>query len=192
MAGRLGEVAQEAKRAEHPIDLLIIEYDPAQRLQPVIVAARQEATRPLGQICQDHARLAELLVGMDQNRHFAHLVDGLPVLGRALHALAEKIDKDGFPIRADEVEHQRGAISVSGLSEAIELVLGHGAPLTSTGQHHAATGFVFALKMSAGERQPRQLGALEIAYDQEAALVCPLAALDEIRRASVLRSDSAL
>src|SRR5260221_59511 len=30
------------------------------------------------------------------------------------------------PVGTDEVEHQRGTIGVAGLSEAIELVLGHG------------------------------------------------------------------
>ena len=58
---------------------------------------------------------------MDEHRHFAHLVDVLAVFRRARHALAEEVDEDRLPVGADEVEHQRDAIGVAGLGEAVEL-----------------------------------------------------------------------
>src|SRR5260221_59512 len=64
------------------------------------------------------------LIGADW--HLAHFVDVAAVLRRARLALAEEIHPEGLPVGTDEVEHQRGTIGVAGLSEAIELVLGHG------------------------------------------------------------------
>ena len=51
--------------------------------------------------------------------------------GAARLAALEEIDVDRLPVRLDQVEHQRGAIGVAGLGEAIELVLGHDAPQIS-------------------------------------------------------------
>ena len=79
----------------------------------------------LGEIGQDHAGLAELLVAVHQHRHFAHLVDFGAVLRRARLAALEEVDIDRLPVGADQVEHQRRAIGVAGLREAIELIFGH-------------------------------------------------------------------
>ncbi len=65
---------------------------------------------------------------MRQHGRFAHLVDLGAVLRRARLAALEEVDKDRLPVRADQVEHQRGAVAVAGLREAIELVFGHGVP----------------------------------------------------------------
>ena len=48
VAGRLGEIAQEAIGTEKAVDLLIVENDPAQRLQAFILASRLEFSRALG------------------------------------------------------------------------------------------------------------------------------------------------
>src|SRR5262245_23547286 len=69
---------------------------------------------------------------MPEDRHLAHFVDVGAVLGRALFALTEEIDPHRLPIDADQVEHERTAIGVAGLREAIELVLGHDVPLLMT------------------------------------------------------------
>ena len=63
---------------------------------------------------------------MREHRRLAHLVDLGAVLRRALHRLAEEVDEHRLPVRADQIEHQRGAIGIAGLGEAIELIFGHG------------------------------------------------------------------
>ena len=60
VAGRLRKNAQEPVRPEKAVDLLVVEDDPAQRLQPLVLARGRELARALGQIGQDDARLAEL------------------------------------------------------------------------------------------------------------------------------------
>jgi hypothetical protein len=60
-----------------------------------------------------------------QHRHLAHLVDVGAVGWHALLALDEEVDPDRLPVGADEIEHQGDPIGVAGLSEAVELVLGH-------------------------------------------------------------------
>ena len=90
-----------------------------------LLALRQELARALGQIAEDHARLAELLAAMRQHRRFAHLVD-VAAIGRRARLALEEIDEHRLPVRADQIEHQRGAIAVAGLGEAIELIFGHG------------------------------------------------------------------
>src|SRR5260370_6628620 len=126
VARRFSETPQEAIRPEKAVDFLIVEDDPAQRLKPFVLALGAELARPVGEIGQDHAGLAELLTLMHQHRHLAHFVDLAAVLRRARLALAEEIHPEGLPVGTDEVEHQRGTIGVAGLSEAIELVLAHG------------------------------------------------------------------
>ena len=125
VAGRPGEKAQEPVGPEIAVDLLIVEDDPAQRLEPLVLALRRKLAGVLRQIGQDDARLAELAGAMHQHRHLAHLVDVGPVVGRALLALDEKVDPDRLPVGADEIEHQGDPIGIAGLGEAVELVLGH-------------------------------------------------------------------
>ena len=125
MAGGLGKIAQEAIRPEKAVDLLIVENDPAQRFEPLVLAARQEFFGVLGEIGQDHAGLGQLLAAVNEHRDFAHLVDVAAPLRRALHALAEEVDEHRLPIGADQIEHQRGAVGVAGLGEAVELIFGH-------------------------------------------------------------------
>ena len=86
ISGRLGEIAQEAIRPEKTVDLLIVEYDPAQHFELLIFALRQEFSGAFGEIGQDRAGLAELLYPVDEHRRFAHFVDLAPVLRRAQHA----------------------------------------------------------------------------------------------------------
>src|SRR5213083_414369 len=64
IARRLGETSQEAVRPEKAVDLLVVEYDPTQRLQPLILALGAEFARALREISQDHGGLAELLALM--------------------------------------------------------------------------------------------------------------------------------
>ena len=61
MAGGFCKIAQEAIRPEKAVDLLIVENDPAQRFEPLVLAARQEFFGVLGEISQDHAGLGQLL-----------------------------------------------------------------------------------------------------------------------------------
>src|SRR5262249_20518882 len=131
---RLGETPQETVRPEEAVDLLVVEDDPAQRLEPLLLALGAELSRPLGEIAQDHAGLAELLSLMGQHRHLAHFVDVGAVFRRARLALAEEIDPARLPVSTDKVEHERAAVSVTGLGEAVELVLGHGGALTSSSE----------------------------------------------------------
>src|SRR5262249_2867298 len=132
VAGRFGETPQEAIRSEKAVDLLIVEDDPAQRLEPRLLALGTELSRPVGEVGQDHPGLAELLALMREDRHLAHFVDVAAVLRRARLALAEEVDPHGLPVGADQVEHERTAISVAGLCEPIELVLGHDVALLVT------------------------------------------------------------
>ncbi len=57
---RLGPVPHEAIGAEEPVDLLIVEDEPAQRFQLFLLAHRQEPAGALGEIGEDHAGLREL------------------------------------------------------------------------------------------------------------------------------------
>ena len=60
-----------------------------------------------------------------EHRRFAHLIDLRAIFRRALNHLAEEIDEHRLPIRADQIEHQGGAIAVAGLGKANELEFGH-------------------------------------------------------------------
>ena len=50
MAGRFCKIAQEPIRPEKAVDLLVVENDPAQRFEPLVLAARQEFSGVLGEI----------------------------------------------------------------------------------------------------------------------------------------------
>ena len=125
VAGRLGQGAEESIRAKEAIELLVIEEDPAQRLQPFILICWSELPRPVGEIGQDDPGLGELSGPVHHDRDLAHLVDTRAILGRALLGFAKEIDPDGLPVSPDQIEHQCGAISIAGLGKTIELVLRH-------------------------------------------------------------------
>ena len=73
---RLGrEVLQEAVGSEKAVDLLIVENDPAQAFEPLVLALRRKLAGMLGEIGQAHAGLAELSLAMHEHRRLAHLVD---------------------------------------------------------------------------------------------------------------------
>src|SRR5262249_32900279 len=59
-----------------------------------------------------------------EHRGFAHFID-LGAKFRRTRLALEKIDENRLPIGADQVEHERGAISVPGLSEAVEPIFRH-------------------------------------------------------------------
>jgi hypothetical protein len=122
------KVLEKPVRAEEAVDLLIVEDDPAQCFEPPVVALRLEFAGQVREVGQDHARLRELLCAVHQHWHLAHLVDFGAVLRRARLAALEEVDRDRLPVGADQVEHQRRAIGVAGLREAVELVFGHRVP----------------------------------------------------------------
>ncbi len=72
---RGGEIAQEAVGSEKAVDFLIIENDPAQRLQALVLALRLEFAGAVGEVGEANAGLAEFSRAMDENREFAHFVD---------------------------------------------------------------------------------------------------------------------
>src|SRR4051794_29229016 len=117
--------AQEAIRTEIAVDLLVIEDDPAQCIEPLLFPGWLKLAETIGEIRKDRARLAELAVPVHQDRHLTHFIDAVAVLGGALLALDEKVHEFRLPIGAEEVEHQRRAIGIARLGEAIELILGH-------------------------------------------------------------------
>src|SRR3954452_2431356 len=125
VAGGLREVLQKPVWPEETIDLLIVEDDPAQRFELLFFALRQIFSSAARQISEDHARLGELLLAVHEHRRFAHFVDLTAILRRTCLPL-EEVDIDGLPVRANEIEHQCGAIGVAGLCEAMKLVFGHG------------------------------------------------------------------
>src|SRR5262245_29247722 len=126
IARRLGEAAQEAIGAEESIDLLIVEDHPAQRFELLVLALRLELARAPGEVGEAHARLTELLAAVHQHRYLAHLVDVGTIFGCPWHTLGEKVDVDGLPVGADQIEHEGNAVGVARLGKAIELVFGHG------------------------------------------------------------------
>jgi hypothetical protein len=129
MAGRFRQRAQEAVRTEIAADLLIVEDDPAQRFEAVVLAARLEFSGALGEIGQDHAGLGQPLRAMNEHGSFAHLVDVGAVAGGALNAAGEEVDEHRLPVGADQLEHQRRPIGVARLRKAVELIFGHPNPL---------------------------------------------------------------
>src|SRR6516162_8587696 len=113
------------RRTKIAADLLVVEYDPAQGFEPLLLAVRQEFSGVLGEIKKDHAGLAELLTSVSEHRRFAHLVDVLAVVRCALNASFEEIDVHRLPVRAYDAEHQGRAVAVTRLGEAIKLIFGH-------------------------------------------------------------------
>src|SRR5262249_24901298 len=113
MAGRLSANAKETAGAEVATELLIVEDDPAQRFQPLILSVRHEFSRVLGEIGEYHAGLAQLLCPVNQHWRLAHFVDVFPVLRRALNASFEKVDENRLPVSDDQIEHQRCAVRVA-------------------------------------------------------------------------------
>src|SRR3954469_6766580 len=125
IARRLGEKPQKAIGPEKAVDLLVVENDPTQRLETLVLAIGPELARPVGKVGQDHAGLAELLVAVDEYGRLAHLVDIGAVLRRTLLPLGKEVDPDRLPVGANEIEHEGAAIGVAGLGEAVELIFGH-------------------------------------------------------------------
>jgi hypothetical protein len=86
---------------------------------------RLEFARSLSEVGQANGGLAEFPLAVHEHRNLAHLVDLRAVLLCPRFALAEEIDEDRTPIGADQIEHQRDAVGVSGLGKTVELVFGH-------------------------------------------------------------------
>src|SRR5262249_27478561 len=72
---RGGEIAQEAVGSEKAVDFLIIENDPAQRLQALVLALGLELAGAVGEVGKADAGLAKFSRAMDEHRDFAHFVD---------------------------------------------------------------------------------------------------------------------
>jgi len=123
--GRIARRPREILQKAVAIDLLIVENNPAQRFKPCVLARRLEPAGPFGEIAEDHRGLTELSCAMGQHWHFAHLIDFGTIFRRACLAALEEIDKDRLPVGADKVEHQRRAISIARLGEAVELIFRH-------------------------------------------------------------------
>src|SRR6266852_6084395 len=119
-----GEVAQEAIGSQKAVDFLIIENDPAQRVQALVLALGLELAGAVGEVREADTGLAEFSGAMDEHRDFAHFVDLGAEFRRARLAAGEEVYPDRFPFRADQVEHQGDAIGIAGLGEAVELVFG--------------------------------------------------------------------
>src|SRR6185437_834196 len=128
VAGWLGEVLQKAIRPEEAVDLLVVEDDPAQRLEFFVLALRLVLTAAVGEVGEDDAGLRQLPFAMHEHRRLAHLVDLVTIGRRALDHRAEEIHPLRLPVRADQIEHQRGAVAIAGLREAMEFVFGHRSP----------------------------------------------------------------
>src|SRR5262249_54676703 len=125
VAGRFCEILQEAKWTEEAVDFLIVENDPSHRFKFLILILRFELAAKAGEVGQNYARLGKLLPPMDKNWRFAHLVDVGPELRCALNHSAEKINPYRLPIGSHKIKHQRRAIGIAGLGEAIKLKLRH-------------------------------------------------------------------
>src|SRR5215472_6150010 len=78
-----------------------------------------------GEVSENNPRLAQFSRAVCEHRHFAHFIDFGAIFRCARFAALEKIDIDGLPIGADQIEHKRGAVRVPGLSEAVELIFRH-------------------------------------------------------------------
>src|SRR5262249_6952960 len=119
---RRREIAQETIGSETPVDFLIVENDPAEGFQALVLALGLELARAVGEIGETDAGLAEFPRAMHEDRNFAHFVDLAPEFRRARLSRGEEVHPDRFPLRADQVEHQGDAICIAGLGEAIELI----------------------------------------------------------------------
>jgi hypothetical protein len=119
------KIAQETVRPEIAVDLLIIEHQPAQALEALILAVGLELTGTIREIGEADRRLRKLSRAMHQHWRLAHFIDFVAIFLRARLSAGEKVDKDRRPIRADQFEHQRDPIGITGLGKAIELVFRH-------------------------------------------------------------------
>ena len=115
---------QEAERREVAGEFVIVEEDPAENLEPLLLVAPAEAPGLFGEICQDRAALGEPPGAMLQHRDLAQLVDILAegiLPGRA----GKEIHHHRFPVAAREIQHQRCLVGIARHARAIETVFGH-------------------------------------------------------------------
>jgi hypothetical protein len=120
----LHEPSEEAERADVAGELVVVPQQPAQDLAPLVLVRPAELAEPVCEVIEDHARLADPLSVMFQDRNLAHLID-LAKFRRARLAV-EEVDETGLPVGAAQVQHQRRLIRVARLGEAIEAIFGHG------------------------------------------------------------------
>src|SRR5262245_44849287 len=79
----LGEGEQEPVGREIAGEFVIVEQGPAQDFEPRRGILAAEFSGSLRQMRENRTGLAELARALDEHRDFAHLVDVLPIFGRA-------------------------------------------------------------------------------------------------------------
>src|SRR5512136_2095311 len=98
VAWGLCEILQEPQRTEEAVDLLIVENDPAQRFQFLVVVFRFELSATFGEVGEYHAGLREFLLAMHEHGRLAHFIDVGAKLRCALDHCTKKIDPDWLPV----------------------------------------------------------------------------------------------
>ena len=123
--GGLAKILQEAVRPEKAVDLLVVEDDPAQRFELLVLALGAELAGALGEVGEDHADWLSLRPPCTSTGTSPISLTSVRNSRRARLALGEKKStKTGFqsaPIRLSISAH---AIGIAGLGEAVELIFG--------------------------------------------------------------------
>src|SRR5262249_24060422 len=113
------------KWPKEAVDFLIIENDPAQRFKFFVFVLWFEPAATPGEVSKNHAGLGELFLAVNQHGHLTHFANFRAKFRCALSHGPKEINPNWRPIRSNQVEHQRGAIGVARLSEAIKLIFRH-------------------------------------------------------------------
>ena len=159
VARRRREASQVSIRPEKSAHLLIVENDPAQCFEPLVFALWLEFAEARREVGQADRRLAELPFPVREHRNLAHFIDLRAVFGRARFNLVEVVDENRTPVGADQVQHQRDAIGISGLGEAVELVFRHRHGPVSQERSSSTATAVSLLAQSHAPRKPSGGGA---------------------------------
>src|SRR5688572_348053 len=112
----LGERDHPAQGRDVARQLVIVPEDPAQHFELVFSL---ELAEVIGEVVQDHPRLAQALAAVFKHRRFGHLVDVRAVLGLPRLAV-EEVDEARLPFGAAELQRQRDLKAVARLGEAVE------------------------------------------------------------------------
>src|SRR6267142_1308900 len=110
-------------------ELVIIEQDPAQRLE-TLVGTGGELAGGFGQPDQNRARLRHSLPVHFEHRDLAHRVGAGPPV-RIPRLAASKINSDWLPIEAGAIQIERQFVRIARTAIAMQLVVGHSLTRTS-------------------------------------------------------------
>ena len=111
-------------RREAAGEFVVVEQQPAHRLEPLRRAGGTERAMGLGQPGQDRARLAHALAVDLEDRDFTHRV-GRGAPGRVAGLAAGEVDADRLPVEPGAIQEQRDLERIARGPDAVQSVSLH-------------------------------------------------------------------